>query len=135
MALTGGATDNQDLVVASTNLRWSSDRDGSLGTGDTLNAFLSVGAHVLTLEAENSLGLRASTSTTVTVIGDYDGDGIGDEQELTDGLDLLTAGDAVQPRRSELDAQRRRGMAGCDRGRGSDAGRNDDPGQRGPAVD
>jgi hypothetical protein len=92
--LSGGANDNQDGSVAAEGLHWRSDRDGELGSGAELPVLLSVGTHVLTLEAQNSVGLTATASTTATIRGDYDYDGIGDDEELSDGLNPLTEMDA-----------------------------------------
>ena len=94
ISLSGGAYDNQDGSVADADLRWHSDRDGFLGIGSTLDVFLSVGTHVLSLEAENSAGLWAGTGIVVTVEGDYDSDSIADTEELTTGLSPLTPKDA-----------------------------------------
>jgi hypothetical protein len=55
---------------------------------------LSVGDHVLTLQAANSAGLAASTSVSLTVTGDYDADGLTDEEEFNEGLNPLTESDA-----------------------------------------
>jgi ligand-binding sensor domain-containing protein len=92
--LIGGADDNQDGTVANNNLQWRSDQDGDLGNGSGIGAFLSVGQHTLTLEAENSVGLTATTSITMTVEGDYDYDGIPDTEESTLELNPLTEADA-----------------------------------------
>jgi hypothetical protein len=113
VTLIGGANDNQDQFVDAANLSWSSDRDGNLGAGETVDTLLSVGTHIITLDATNSLGLAANTSITVTVQGDYDYDGIPDSEELADGLNLLSAADA----RSDTDGdgltllvERKRGL-------------------------
>jgi hypothetical protein len=92
--LIGGADDNQDGTVANSNLEWRSDRDGDLGNGSGIGAFLSVGQHTLTLMAENSAGLTATTAITLTVIGDYDYDGIPDTEESASALNPLTEMDA-----------------------------------------
>jgi len=92
--LSGGAFDNLDLMVDGANLVWQSDRDGVLGSGETLDSLLSVGNHTITLTATNSVGVSAATSVTMTIAGDYDLDGIADTDELADGLNLLTAADA-----------------------------------------
>ena len=94
VALTGGAFDAQDGALTGAALVWSSDRDGALGTGEALDVVLSVGTHVVTLEATNSLGYSESVAVTITVAGDYDFDGIADADELNEGLNLLTSSDA-----------------------------------------
>ena len=98
--LSGGADDLQDgYITATQQLRWFSNLDGALGKGAALPVVLSVGTHVITLEAENSAGLTATTEITLTVAGDYDGDTIPDTVEAADGLNPLTANDAL----SDLD--------------------------------
>ena len=87
--LTGSALDNQDGVITDTHLIWSSNRDGSLGTGPELNKILSVGVHTLTLQATNSANLSAVTSITVSVVSDYAMDGIPDSQKLSSGYNPL----------------------------------------------
>ncbi len=94
LVLVGGANDNQDRYVADSGLAWSSSRDGALGTGNHLDVFLSVGVHTLTLTATNSVGLFAATAITVAVRGDYDYDGIADDEELADRLAPLSANNA-----------------------------------------
>jgi hypothetical protein len=88
--LAGGAYDNQDGTVAGENLRWTSDRDGYLGTGENLSVFLSVGTHELTLEATNSADVAATAKVTLKVVGDYDYDGITDSAESAEGLNAIT---------------------------------------------
>jgi hypothetical protein len=92
--LRGGADDNQDGTVTGGKLRWRSDRDGALGTGQELATVLRVGQHTVTLEAENSAGLTATTQVSVTIRGDYDYDGIPDGEELSAGMNPLAEGDA-----------------------------------------
>jgi hypothetical protein len=81
-------------ITTTQYLRWFSNLDGALGTGADLPAVLSVGTHTITLEAENSAGLTATTEITLTVSGDYDGDTIADTVEAADGLNPLTSNDA-----------------------------------------
>lgn len=94
LSLSGGAADLQDGMIADGNLTWSSSRDGALGTGARLTRILSVGAHTVTLTAQNSFGQQASSSVTVTVRGDYDFDGLTDERELGLRMNLLSDSDA-----------------------------------------
>jgi hypothetical protein len=94
ITLSGGAGDNQDRSVVDANLTWRSSRDGKLGTGTELGVFFSVGTHTITLQAQNSVGLSATVSLSVTVQGDYDVDGLPDGEELNRGLNPLTATDA-----------------------------------------
>jgi len=68
--LEGVARDPQDGTIAEADLLWSSAQ-GALGTGAHLSvATLPLGANVLTLTATNSLGLAATSSTTVFVDAD-----------------------------------------------------------------
>jgi hypothetical protein len=92
--LRGGAFVPGATSMADSSLRWRSNRDGDLGTSATLDAVLSVGPHVISLEATGDSGLSASTSVNITVRGDYDYDGILDDEELGAGLNPLTARDA-----------------------------------------
>lgn len=87
--LTGSALDHQDGVITDTQLIWRSSRDGLLGTGSDLPVILSVGVHTITLQATNSANLSATTSVTVTVLGDYVMDGIPDSQKLSGGMNPL----------------------------------------------
>jgi hypothetical protein len=93
--LIGGGRDATDGYLPSVALNWSSDRDGDLGNGDLVSVYLSVGTHILTLTAQNSAGLTATATATVVVEGDYDGDSILDAVEAADGLNALTANDAM----------------------------------------
>jgi hypothetical protein len=92
--LTGGVDDLQDGALSGAALRWRSNRDGDLGVGQELPVFLSVGGHTLTLEAVNSAGLTAATSVTLTVVGDYDADGLSDQVESAGSLNPLNSFDA-----------------------------------------
>lgn len=58
----GAAYDPRDGVLSATHLKWSSDRDGTLGNGPHIKATkpLSIGAHVITLTATNNQGRTAS---------------------------------------------------------------------------
>lgn len=66
-SLTGTATDLEDGVLTGASLRWSSSRDGALGTGASVPTTLTQGVHVLTLTATDSLAATASASVTVSV--------------------------------------------------------------------
>ena len=90
-----GVDSQQGILTGAQQLTWISDRDGTLGTGSQVNALLSVGLHTITLQAENSAGLTATTQITLTVLGDYDGDGVPDMIESSSGMNPLTAADAL----------------------------------------
>lgn len=64
--LSATATDAEDGTI-SENIIWSSDLDGSLGTGAALSTTLSVGVHILTASITDSGGSSANDSVTVTV--------------------------------------------------------------------
>jgi hypothetical protein len=73
--------DQEDGPLSGASLTWSSDRDGFLGNGAVVSATLSVGTHLITLLAEDG-GLNSGQDTVeVTVLSDFDGDGIPDSAE------------------------------------------------------
>ncbi|NNM04500.1 MAG: hypothetical protein HKO65_05305, partial [Gemmatimonadetes bacterium] len=66
--LTGSATDPQDGPIPSGGLTWTSSLDGVLGTGASIEVALpSVGAHTISLVAEDSDGNRGAASVSVSV--------------------------------------------------------------------
>jgi hypothetical protein len=65
--LQGYAYDLEDGTLPDTALRWSSSRDGDLGTGSQVLASLSPGEHVLTFTATDSDG--NPVTATVRVYG------------------------------------------------------------------
>lgn len=94
LALQGYGLDPQDGTLTQTGrLTWISDRDGVVGQGSALAVNLSVGTHVLTLRVTNAASMQSEASVTVNVLGDYDGDGISDEDEAAGGLNALTESD------------------------------------------
>jgi hypothetical protein len=96
VTLYGQGVDSQQGILTDTHqLTWISDRDGTLGTGSQVDVLLSIGTHTITLQAENSAGLTATTQITLTVLGDYDGDGVPDTIESSSGLNPLTSVDAL----------------------------------------
>jgi PKD repeat protein len=69
IAFTGTAVDPEDGALAGMALRWSSSRDGALGTGSPFaTAGLSPGLHTITLTATDSGGRTASASISLTVM-------------------------------------------------------------------
>ena len=64
---TGTADDTEDGDL-SASLDWQSDLDGSLGTGASVNATLSLGLHIVTATATDSGSLQGSAQITVEVI-------------------------------------------------------------------
>ena len=71
----------KDGPLPSNRLAWFSDQVGSLGIGEAVTVSLPVGIHVLTLVANDSAFLTTSTSITVEVLADFDGDGLADAYE------------------------------------------------------
>ena len=65
--------DPEDGALPREDIMWVSDIDGELGHGEAVAALLSIGTHVVTLTATDSVG--ASTSATVSVV-------VGDRNEL-----------------------------------------------------
>jgi subtilisin len=66
VTLQGSAMDTEDGSLTST-LRWSSNLDGSLGTGGSVTKVLRDGVHTITSSATDSGGRTGSDSITVTV--------------------------------------------------------------------
>jgi hypothetical protein len=65
--LRGAAVDLEEGMIAGDRLAWTSDRDGTLGTGDTALVTLSEGAHTLTLHAADAEGMQSADSVRVVV--------------------------------------------------------------------
>jgi hypothetical protein len=70
VVLNGTGTDPEDGNLTGTSLRWSSDIDGFLGTGNTVTTTLSAGSfgplfHDITLEVSDSSGNKATHSVRV----------------------------------------------------------------------
>jgi len=67
LMLLGDANDDEDGVLAYA-IQWSSDIDGALGTGASLEVILSVGTHQLTASVIDSRGKSALASRQVSVV-------------------------------------------------------------------
>ncbi len=66
--LLGSGTDNEDGSLAGTQLSWSSDIDGSLGTGrEVATRNLTVGQHNITLTVTDAQGRESTTTHTVFI--------------------------------------------------------------------
>ncbi|MFC3678614.1 hypothetical protein [Bacterioplanoides pacificum] len=65
--LTASAQDHEDGEL-SANITWSSSRDGSLGSGETVSATLSAGTHTITASVTDSTGITPVYEATITVI-------------------------------------------------------------------
>jgi matrixin/fibronectin type III domain protein len=66
ITFSGAASDTQDGVLSS-SLRWTSSRDGSIGSGASFTKTLSVGTHTITATVTDNGGLSGSAGITVTV--------------------------------------------------------------------
>ncbi|HUP73823.1 MAG TPA: S8 family serine peptidase [Acidimicrobiales bacterium] len=66
ITFSGTATDTEDGVLT-TNLVWSSNKDGQIGSGASFSAVLSVGTHTVTATATDSDGAAGSSSITLAV--------------------------------------------------------------------
>ena len=72
VSFSGGASDAEDGDLTA-GLAWSSDLDGSIGSGAGFStASLSVGSHIVTATATDSLGLPGTAQIGVTVTGGGD---------------------------------------------------------------
>jgi hypothetical protein len=63
----GYGSDPDFELIPDSNLKWSSDIDGVLGTGQTLAGSLSAGIHTITLEATDAYGQKGQSSVRVIV--------------------------------------------------------------------
>lgn len=67
LLLRAAAFDPQDGVLQDTAVRWSSSKDGELGSGSELVTRLTAGFHLLTVRVTDSQGLVASAQEEVVV--------------------------------------------------------------------
>jgi len=88
VSLSASATDLEQGVVSS-QIQWTSSRDGALGTGASLSRVLSVGSHVLTASVVDQTDLQGSAQVSVIVQGAGGGGGCGMGPELAPALGLL----------------------------------------------
>jgi hypothetical protein len=95
VSLRANAFDGEDGPLDGASVRWDSNRDGTIGTGAALSTTaLSVGPHAITVWAFDHQGWANSATIHLTVLGDYDFDGIDDEAEAASALNLLSSTDA-----------------------------------------
>ncbi len=87
VSLVASATDLEQGLISS-QLEWSSSRDGELGTGAALSVVLSSGYHLLTASVSDETGLTGSAQVSVTVALPP-GAGCGFGPELLPALGLL----------------------------------------------
>src|SRR5690606_12872024 len=83
VTLTAAANDPEDGNL-NAGVEWRSSIDGTLGSGGSIEANLSVGTHTLTATATDGAGQSDSASITVVVTGSSGGGG----GLLTEGLVL-----------------------------------------------
>ena len=76
IVLWGGAYDYTDGELGGSDLRWSSDRDGALGTGARRAVRLSAGKHLLRLKGTAASKLSSVDTQEVIVLADSDRDGL-----------------------------------------------------------
>ncbi|MFQ5857207.1 MAG: hypothetical protein ACE5LU_16480 [Anaerolineae bacterium] len=86
LTLAGAGYDLEDGALSGEALVWSSDRDGVLGRGETITTTLTVGQHLLTLEATDSDRQAARGTVAIQVLADFDEDGLSDEYEQGQGV-------------------------------------------------
>ncbi|MBF0205051.1 MAG: hypothetical protein HQK67_12280, partial [Desulfamplus sp.] len=68
ITFSGTASDEEDGDLPETNLSWSSDKDGIIGSGESFSTTeLSVNTHIITLTATDNEGLKGRVSITVTI--------------------------------------------------------------------
>ncbi len=90
------AADPEDGALGGANVSWSSDRDGNLGSGDTLLlTSLSVGVHTIDVIATDSALHQATAQITLQVEEDEDRDALPDSYEGTVGLDPADPSDSA----------------------------------------
>jgi bacterial leucyl aminopeptidase len=68
VTLTGTASDAQDGAISG-SIQWSSNLDGSLGTGASRSVTLSLGSHTILARVTDSGGLTSTAMISVTITG------------------------------------------------------------------
>ncbi len=63
----GSASDPEDLDITADDLAWTSDLDGSIGSGGIFSTVLSDGTHVITASVIDSGGKTGTASVNITV--------------------------------------------------------------------
>ncbi|MEE8523009.1 MAG: hypothetical protein V3T72_03685, partial [Thermoanaerobaculia bacterium] len=88
IAFAGTAIDAEDGDLTA-SLAWSSNVDGSIGSGGSFSAVLSAGTHTVTAAVTDSGGLQGSSSITVTMTVSCEGGG-GLAEDFEGGLGAWT---------------------------------------------
>lgn len=112
VAFQGSAVDPEEGDLGGSALVWSSDRDGQLGTGTTVEtSSLSVGDHRITLEATDGDGATGSDEASVAVVSE----GPSDRAELRSARLAALPGGALVDETVDV-------IAGVENAGGVDAG-------------
>jgi hypothetical protein len=88
ITFTGTASDTEDGSLSG-SIAWSSDLDGSLGTGASITTGLTAGTHAITATVTDSAGASSSASITITVTED---------SGSTDPISLTATGERIRGR-------------------------------------
>jgi len=67
VTITGTGTDPEDGTLSGNSLTWSSDIDGDLGSGNSINPVLSTGTHTITLTVTDSDTATGTDTITIDV--------------------------------------------------------------------
>ncbi len=110
VTFTGTATDTEDGVLTGDRLVWSSNRQGTLGTGTALTVNnLAVGEHTITLTAVDSGNLTGTDTMTLTVVIPVNTPPTAtivtpvSNQEVAVGATVVFSGLATDPQEGQLD--------------------------------
>ena len=88
VTFSGTANDAQDGPLSG-SIAWTSNLDGSIGTGASVSRILSAGAHTITARATDSGGLSGTATISVTITG------TGTATPLTNGVPVTGIADSV----------------------------------------
>jgi len=128
--LQGSGYDLEDGVLQDDALSWYSDRDGFLGNAESVDTTLTVGSHVISLEVKDSDNNTTSSTITIEMLSDFDGDGLSDEYEQSEAvMQWWNSGDAGED--SDIDGLTNAGEADW----GTDPGNPDTDGDGIPDGD
>ena len=67
ISFAGTGSDTEDGSLSGSFLVWTSDLDGTIGDGESINISLSAGIHLITLTATDSQGATGNESISITV--------------------------------------------------------------------